>query len=251
MTAYKRLGLLAIVTLFILQTALAQPAAMSESGMNAAMVKLFGGNTAFSARAEFRVLDAKQEQTDFMPANYACLDGNTRMDVDLTQIKSVDVPAMAVTALKQLAMDQAIIISRPDKKLTYNVYPHARAYAAIAMDKNELVAQGTSFQMDKSPIGSETIDGHSCQKSKVTLSGDKGQKLEATVWTAPDLKDFPVQIQMSPDAGTTLIIKFRDLKLARPDTKDFEPPAGYTKYESAEALRDAQTKLPIPDAGEK
>ncbi len=233
------------------QSAVAQPPGLGETGMNAAMVKLFGGNTSFTARAEFHVLDAHQKETDFMPVSYAMLDGNTRMDVDMNQVKSAEVPAAAMTALKQLGMDQTVVITRPDKKLIYSIYPRAKAYAEIAMNKEETAALAADFKMEKSPLGKETVDGHVCEKDQVTLTGNKGQKLEATVWTAGDLKDFPIQMQMAADPTANMLIKFRDVKLVRPDAKQFEPPAGLTKYDSAEALKDALTRVPVPAAAKK
>ena len=191
----------------------AQAPALGERGMNAAMLKLFGGNTAFTAHAEFVVYDKQRKETDRMPANYAFLDGNVRMDIDMSQVKSAEVPSPYLDALKQMSMDQTVVITRPDRKVTYSIYPRAKAYAEIPMPKEETAVLDTNWKLEKSPLGKETIDGHSCQKDKVTFTGDKGQKAEATVWSAADLKDFPVQIQMAADADTTVLVKFRDLKL--------------------------------------
>lgn len=229
----------------------AQGPGMGETGMNAAMVKLFGGNTSFTARAEFHVLDLHQKEIDFMPVTYAMLDGSTRMDVDMSQVKSADIPAAAISTLKQLGMDQTVVITRPDKKLVYSIYPRAKAYAEISMNKDETAALEADFKMEKSPLGKETVDGHECQKNKVTFTGNKGQKLEATVWSAGDLKDFPIQMQMVADSSATILMKFRDVKLARPDGVQFEPPAGLTKYDSAEALKDALTRAPVSGAAKK
>jgi len=211
------------------------------NGMNTAMLTLFGGNTAFTAHAEFRVLDKNQKETDLMPANYSFLDGKTRVDVDLAQVKSADVPAQFLSVMKQYNMDQTVIISRPDKKLTYSIFPRAKSYAEIAMSKDEAAAAEKNYKLDKTPQGKETVDGHACLKNKVTLTADKGEPIEAVVWNAPDLKDFPVQIQMN-DQGVTVLITFKDVKLARPDARQFEAPAGLTKYASAEAILDALTK---------
>jgi hypothetical protein len=197
------------------------------------------------------VVDAHQKEIDFMPVVYEMLDGNVRMEVDMTQVRSSDIPAAALQALKQLGMDQTVVITRRDKKVTYSIYPRAKAYAEIAMNKDETAALDASFKVEKAALGKETMDGHACQKDQVTFTGDKGQKLEAVVWSAADLKDFPVQMQMAADPNANLLIKFRDVKLVRPEAKQFEPPAGLAKYESAEALKDALTKVPAPTAPKK
>jgi Domain of unknown function (DUF4412) len=208
--------------------------------MNAAMLKLFGSNTAFTAKADVHVVDKAKQQTD-MPMVFALLDGKTRMETDLGQIKSTAAVPALVPTLKRLGMDQMIVISRPDKKIILNIYPRAKAYAEIAVSREESDAADKNYKLEKTPQGKETIDGHACQKNKVTLTDDKGETLEAVVWNAADLKDFPVQMQMDL-AGGTVQMKFKDVKLAKPDAKQFEAPAGLTRYDSAEAILDALTK---------
>ena len=83
-----------------------------------------------------------------------------------------------------------------------------------------------------------TINGHPCVKNQVVITDDKGEKHEATVWSATDLKDFPVRI-LSKEKDDTIIMNFKDIKLARPDAKLFEKPAGYTEYPSKEAMMQA------------
>jgi hypothetical protein len=51
------------------------------------------------------------------------------------------------------------------------------------------------------------------------------------VWTAPDLKNFPLKIE-TQEAGQTVTLLFKDVKLAPPDAAQFEPPAGLKKYDS-------------------
>ena len=211
-------------------------------GMNAAMIALFGSNTAFSARAEFRVLNRDQKETENMPLNYAFSSGKMRMDIDLGQFKSTQVPPQFLSTLKQYGMDQTTVIARPDKKLTWSVYPHAKSYAEIPMSKEDVSAQAASYQFAKTPQGHETVDGHDCDKIKITLTNPKGEKTEAIVWNATDLRAFPIQMRMAIDADDTMVILFRDVKLAPPEDGTFEVPGGLTKFDSAEALLAAVAK---------
>jgi hypothetical protein len=213
------------------------------NGMNAAMISLFGDNTAFSSKAEFQVLNRDQKETEDMPLNYAFSNGKMRMDIDLSQLRSSEVPAQFLSTLKQYGMDQTIVITRPDKHLTWSIYPRAKAYAEIAMSKEELSAQTAAYKLDKSPEGTETVDGHACEKNKITLLTDKGEKAgEAIVWSATDLRSFPIQIRMAIDADNTMFIRFREVKLAPPDAAQFEAPHALVKYDSPEALLDALSK---------
>lgn len=217
--------------------------------LTAVMVRLFDTNTAFTARVEFHALDQDHKESHTVPVLYAFSDGLTRMDVDMNQVKSPEIPPAQLPALRQLGMDQTVVITRPDKQLIFSIYPKAKAYAEIAMGKDELAALKNNYKIVKEPQGKETVEGHVCEKSKVTFTGEKGEKAEATVWNAVDLKNFPIQMQMAePDAVT---VKFKDVKLVRPDAKQFEPPAGLVKYDSAEALLEVLTKPPVAPSAKK
>jgi hypothetical protein len=70
------------------------------------------------------------------------------------------------------------------------------------------------------------VDGHACVKHQVSIKAGAHVVLEATTWNATDLKDFPVQIE-TRDQGSTSILHFRQVKLVRPDPKQFDVPPGY------------------------
>ncbi|MDB6110829.1 MAG: hypothetical protein JWR69_2579 [Pedosphaera sp.] len=229
--------------------ALAQmPGSGPSSSMNAAMSKLFGSNNAFTSKAELHVLDKANKETTRMPMGFNMLDGKTRLDLDLTQIKSSQLPAATIASLKQMGMDQLVTIIRPDKKATLLIYPSLKSYAEIAMSSEEAAEANKNFKIEKTKLGKETIDGHACDKSKVVLTDDKGQKQTAIAWNAADLRDFPVQLQMT-EQDNTVVMKFKEIKLGRPDAKQFEAPAGLTRYDSAEKLMKAVVLKGLGGAG--
>src|SRR6266567_6448066 len=90
---------------FFLQTAQAQMPALSQPGLNAALMKLFGKNNGFSSKTQVRMLDKTQKETMSMIMDFAFLDGKIRLDVDLNQIKSRDIPQEMLASLKQIGMD--------------------------------------------------------------------------------------------------------------------------------------------------
>jgi hypothetical protein len=206
-----------------------------SSGLNAAMTKLFGNNTAVTSKAELHVWDKSKKETTVMPMGFNMLDGKTRLDIDLNQIKSSQMPANAISSFKQMHMDQLSTIIRPDRKVTLLIYPALKSYAEIAMTSEEAADANKNFKVEKTKLGKETIDGHACDKTKVVLTDDKGQKQTAVTWNAADLKDFPVQLQLT-EQDNTIVVRFREVKLIRLDAKQFEAPAGLTKYDSAEKL---------------
>jgi hypothetical protein len=239
----QRFVLVPLALLLGLEPAFSQMPGNGANGMNAAMIKLFGKNTIFTAKSEFDVLDKAKAQTTSMPMIFSLLDGKVRADIDMNQVKSSLMPPNCLPTMKQMGMDRMATITRPDKKVTLIVYPLLKSYAEIPMSKEEAAAQQKDYKLTRTRLGKETIDGRSCEKSKITLTDDKGEKEEAIVWNAPDLKDFPVQIQM-PQQDNTLVIKFNDVKLGAADASQFDAPGGMTKYPSAEKLmQDAMTKL--------
>lgn len=223
----------------------AQAPATGTSMVNSAFLKFFGAHTNFSCKAEFHVFDGDQKAFDVTPFGFAVAGDKMRMDVDYSQIKGPDVPPAMLPTLKQLGMDENIIITRPDQKIVLNIYPKAKVYSEKPMSKDEITAAEKTYTVEKNKIGHENFEGHPCDEYKVTLTDDKGVKHVATVWDATDLKNFPVQIQMT-EQGSTLVMKFRDVKLSKPDASRFEAPSGLTKYKTDEALMDAAAKGTLP-----
>jgi hypothetical protein len=209
---------------------------------NGAMAKLFGENGTFSANVEMEMKGGAIADTVKMPGKLAVADGKSRFEMDATQIKSGNVPESALAQMKAMGMDKMIMISRPDQKLSYMVYPNLQSYATMAMSQKDAAEKDTDFKIESSELGKETIDGHPCVKAKVVLTDTKGEKQEATLWNATDLKKFPVKLERAEN-GVMMTMSFKDVNLSKPEAAQFEPPAGLTKYDSPHALmQGAMTK---------
>ena len=202
-----------------------------NSGMNPAMLKMFGDVKGFSAKTEMRVLQGQKEVMSGT-INFAMLDGKTRMEMDLTQMKSAQMPPEFTAQIKQMGMDVNIVLSLPDKNLTRLVYPNLKAYLELPQPP---VAEA-KLKMVQKELGKETIDGHPCVKNQVTVTDEAGKKSEAVAWNATDLKGFPIQVELQEQQGTSVIMRYKDIKLAKPDAKLFEPPVGFKKYTSQQEL---------------
>ncbi|HEX4644372.1 MAG TPA: DUF4412 domain-containing protein [Verrucomicrobiae bacterium] len=221
----------------------------SGGAMNSALLKLFGNNTAFTAQTELRVVDNKaKKETALMPMKFTMLDGKVRADLDTTQIKSKEVAPEVIAEMKKMGMDSIISIQRLDKKTTLLIYPSLRACVETPMSKDEIAEATRAYKVEKTKLGRETVEGHACDKNKVVLTGDQGQKVEATVWNASDLKDFPVKIQMT-DPDNTIVFTFKDVKPGRPDPGLFEAPEKFTKYDNVQRLMMAAMARVTNNAG--
>jgi len=202
----------------------AQVLSPNQAGLNGAMLKLFGNTTAFTSKSQVRMLDKADKETMSLPLDFALLEGKIRLDLDLAQIKSKDLTPEVIAPFKQMNMTKMATVVRTDKKQTLVIYPGLQAYAEMPMSSEEKADWESSYKVEKTLLGKETFDGHPCEKNRVVLIDGKGARQEALVWNATDLKDFPVQIQLKqPDA--TVVMQFRDLRLARPDAKQFEAPS--------------------------
>jgi hypothetical protein len=217
------------------QSAVAQLPQANVPGLDAALTRLFGSNNAFTATATARLLDEKETETMSMPMSYALLDGKIRSEVDMTQVKSKQMPAEAGATFKQMGMDKMVSIVRPDKQMQFIVYPTARAYAEMPISKGQTNAD-QDLKIESTKLGTEIVDGHPCVKNKVTISSKDAEKHEAIVWNATDLKDFPVKMQMAQAGGGNLVMTYSNIKLEKPDAKLFEPPTDFEKHDSVEKL---------------
>lgn len=223
-------------------SASAQPGAHGPIGVGArgaslsgVMAKLFGENSSFSATMEMQTRSGSPEEAMSMPGKISYTDRKSRFDMDLTQAKGAQIPPGTGAQMKSMGMDKMISISRPDKKLTYMIYPGLQAYTETAIQNPEAAKPGSDFKIETSELGKETVDGHPCVKNKSIVTDKEGKKHEATTWNATDLKNFPIKIEQAEN-GTTSTWIFKDIKLAKPDSSLFDPPADFTKYASMQEL---------------
>jgi hypothetical protein len=225
------------------------PGAGSPGGVSTALTKLFDGIPGFSAKAEVQVLDSSKRETTHVPMDFAMLDNKIRVEIDMTQIKSQTVLETEATQLRQMGFSQVISIIRPDKKLIYVIYPDQKSVLTMPMPKADAEAAEKTPKIEKTALGNEIIDGHSCVKNKVIVSDDKGQMLEAITWNAADLKNFPVQIQ-TKENGNTTVVRYKQIQIVKPAANQFEAPEGYTQYEDMmDLMRGVMKKGPASAPG--
>jgi len=211
------------------------PGGGAQGNFDAQLQKLFGNNTAFSAKMGVRVLDKDQKETTALTMDFAMLDGNVRNDIDMAAIKSKDMPPEAAAQMKAMGMDKITTITRKDTKTTYLIYPSMKSSAKIPLPKEQADTLAKDSKMEKTAMGKEAVDGHPCEKSKVIFTDDKGQRREVFAWSATDLKDFPVRVE-AIEQDTTIQMNFKQIQFTKPDAKLFELPKGFTEYDSVQEL---------------
>ncbi|MBM3821340.1 MAG: hypothetical protein FJ404_00355 [Verrucomicrobia bacterium] len=132
-------------------------------------------------------------------------------------------------------MDKMIAITRPDKRLSYSVWPGLKSYLETALTGTVESAVPNASKMEVTLIGKETVDGHPCEKNRVVVTDAQGTRHESTVWNATDLKQFPVRIE-TMSQGQSMRLDFQEVKLAKPAGELFEIPSGYTRYANMQEM---------------
>jgi ankyrin repeat protein len=240
----KSSNLLGAVAVFLCASfaATAQQSSRAPSAMSASfcIIKMFGTNNC-TARCDVRILNDsfKESSTE----GFALLDGKTRQEMDISQFKAQMFPPAAV---RQMGIDQQVIVLRPDLKLTYNIYPRLKSYVIRPLPKTDAAAQGKEPTMEVTELGKENVDGHTCVKKKFIVTTGDGEKHEILAWLASDLKDFPVKTQVK-DEDNIEINTYKEIQFVTLDAKLFEPPAGFTVYTNFEDMMDATQPKGIAD----
>lgn len=209
-----------------------------QAGLNAILLRLFGEFPGFTAKADVSFREKGASETVTMRIGFAMRDGNARLDLDLADIRSRQLSREELAGLQRAGLDKSATILRADRRTALLVYPAVAAYAEMPLAKEEAEDLVRPFRYDKKTLAKETIDGHPCEKTRVRVLGDQGEPREALVWYATDLKNFPLKVQMEQD-GATVVLHYRDVSLTKPGAGEFETPAGFTKHQDPERLRQA------------
>jgi hypothetical protein len=187
--------------------------------------KLFGSNVSYSAVMELQSGKGKPvvAQTYFD-------EGKSRQELDLAAL----IPAGL--GMQKGSAGKYIQLFLPEKKAFYQVHPEIKGYLEMPFPQPPTPQRESDYKMEQTLLGKETLDGHACVKNKTVVTNAQGHQKEYTVWNASDLNNFPLKIQSTDTFGESQTTVYRNVKLAKPDAKLFELPAGYRKYTDLGAM---------------
>jgi len=237
MKTAQLLGLAVVTTMGLASAAFAQGMfAPRPRDPGEQLGKVFGKNAAFSATAHTTINTAGGKEAQAMEFSFAVLDGKVRTEMDLMKMHRGNMPPDAMGQMKQMGMDRTVHIFLLDKQVAYMIYPSMKAYCEMSTAPMTGQKAGKEPTVEQTEIGTEIIDGHPCVKSKVVVTDEDGTKLVSYVWRATDLKDFPIQTQMTTEDGSTITTKFQDINQSKPAASLFEPPSDFKRYGSMQEL---------------
>jgi hypothetical protein len=202
--------------------------------LSGAMTKLFGENSSFGADLEVEANDAGGQKM-VTPGRLVYDQGKMRLELDLGRAKSASIAPEVSAQMSAMGMDKMVVISRPDQKRNYVIYPGLKAYAETVAEGAEDPQVAESFKVRMTELGRETVNGHPTIKHKAVVTEADGKVSEALVWNATDLKKFPVRIEQK-ESDTLTVVNFKNVDFARPAAAQFDLPSGMTKYDSLQTM---------------
>ncbi len=135
------------------------------------------------------------------------------------------------------------VIMRRDKKIGWTLIPSEQMYMEMsfdeAMDKSESL---DNYKFETTAMGSETVNGVSCEKSKVIMTNLKdGSKMGGFWWVSKDGIVMKMDmISKDKDQKMRMKLELSNLKTGKQNPALFEIPAGYSKMNmpSMQSIKD-------------
>lgn len=130
-------------------------------------------------------------------------------------------------------------IYRSGDKMRTNI--GTMGYSVIDMSQHTMymvMAQGMCMQMtprsqqnpfaeqgsvERTPAGTDTVDGHSCKVENVTVTPQNGTPTKMKVWEADDLRGFPVKVEIESSRGP-ITVTYKDVSFDAPAASLFTHP---------------------------
>jgi hypothetical protein len=146
-----------------------------------------------------------------------------KMEMDMTKMME----AQGAKEAAQSPMSRMTMLNRGDKKVSYTLYPSAQKYLV----HTEAEAQDEKPKVEKTKVGSETIDGHPCDKYKVVVTYKSEKPQEGFIWNARDLGGMTIRSEVE-NKDFKITTDLKNIVLKSSPASVFEIPAGYTEAKS-------------------
>lgn len=176
------------------------------------------GKKDFSALMVSTSVDKSRNETHLFEAPIAKAGEKFRMDMDMSK--------MAKGEEKSNVMSKMININRGDKKVAYTLYPNKQKY--ITHKETEEGYLGEEPKVEKTKVGSETIDKHPTEKYKVKITYKNGESHEGFIWNATDLDGMTIKSEVE-NKDFRITTELKNIVPKTPAASLFEIPAGFTE----------------------
>ena len=141
-------------------------------------------------------------------------------------------PAPAGKASKQVRSEDSAFIWDVIENRGWVLNDPLQAYAPVSSSRQFTNVATAATLNGAAP---EKIAGHTCQPGEATVTAADGTATVFRVWQATDLHGLPLRVTC-PSTGTILTLTLSKVRLEPVPNDLFVPPAGFSKYESSEAM---------------
>jgi len=130
-----------------------------------------------------------------LPAGAASAADRLNVEYSADQVIEAEAGAMkarvySTPTMERREMNQGgvsmIMITRLDKKVIWNLMPEDKMYMEMAMKESSDKADMSAYKIEQTPLGQETLDGQSMNKSKIIMTHSSGSKMGGFMWTTRD-----------------------------------------------------------------
>lgn len=126
--------------------------------------------------------------------------------------------------------DKMITITRQDKKVTWTLMPAEKMYMETKNTESKAKDDPSDYKIEQTVIGPDQVNGVSTTKSKIIMTGPKGEKMGGFMWTTKENILVKIDaIAIDKKQKHRYKTELTNLKVGKQDPKLFEVPAGYEK----------------------
>lgn len=128
--------------------------------------------------------------------------------------------------------EKTIMIMRHDKKVVWMLMPEDKMYMEMKIPKEGRKDDLSRYKMEMTTVGPETVNGVKTTKSKMIMTGPKGDKLGGFGWRTKEGIVVKLDaIAVDKNSKERFKIELKDLKVGKQDSSLFEIPSDYTKMD--------------------
>jgi outer membrane lipoprotein-sorting protein len=157
--------------------------------------------------------------------------GKSRIEMDMGKMMGA---ASGGKSTMPAGMGKMVTITRPDKKVIYQVMPDLNAYCEMQIP-DATAGKAEVPKMDRKVQGTEMVDKYKCQKVLTTVTTKDGTTVDIMTWEAKEFGGMPIKMETDTPQGKMTML-FKDIKTDTPAASLFEPPAGATKHASMQEM---------------
>jgi hypothetical protein len=180
---------------------------------------LFGEDVSFTATAETVVRQG--HDTIRMLVSYVVRGGRIRTEMDMADIEGGRMTPEGLQQMRRVGVDRIIYIYNQDASTVDMVCPGMNGY--IRMAGQESTGKGPAINIQDTPIGEETVEGHPCDVHELVWAQTIGPQRQGKVWRARDMDAFPLQFEFREGDLSTRVL-FKNIERTTPDSSLFVPP---------------------------